>query len=487
MASPITWQNVNGRSLAEAAVPLDSASKMILGGFDRLSNTADGYGKLQQTIQNQEEEANVQSFMERLQRARTPEEVAALQASGELDTLRAALKPASLAKVRGAEDARIGSLMQQTTARNTFEDAVAKRTADPIFEQFRLAGLNGDEATQSKLLADNPNLRGWAEQVEKDKALERKVLEQARADRMAPIQEANAIAEGKIKGLQLSSAEQAAKDAAEQRRLAAQLAREQQTYLSGKVAGEEVLGSTAKRLGLPVDDSGRANVDDYTPEQKALLNKEVVLAGGQPIDVVRGSDTVVADKMLARLMQSGEFSPETIMKNRDTIRGAFASNVSSGAIGNDAAAIALARAQEKVMMEEKAANNWSAPGAPDTRRNYEELAKDVPSLINKESGFGVEKDIGPIQGLLNDLAINGLEIKSNGKTVRVTPSVNDVRGAIREAKGNRFGWGDDVRADNIREILQKRYNSPEVIERLSEAGDIQAYRRKQAVRELLNK
>ena len=487
MASPITWQNVNGRSLAEAAVPLESASKMILGGFDRLSNTADGYGKLQQTIQNQEEEANVQSFMERLQRARSPEEVAALQASGELDTLRAALKPTSLAKVRGAEDARIASLMQQTTAKNTFEDSLAKRAADPIFEQYRLAGLNGDEAAQAKLLADNPNLRGWATAVEQDKALERKMIEQARADRLAPIQEANAIAEGKIKGLQLSSAEQAAKDAAEQRRLSAQLAKEQQTYLSGKVAGEDALGAAAKRLGLPVDDSGRAKVDDYTPEQKAALNKEAVLAGGQPIDVVRGSDTAVADKMLARLMQSGEFSPETIMKNRDAIRGAFASNVSSGAIGNDAAAIALARAQEKVMMEEKAANNWSAPGAPDTRRNYEELAKDVPSLINKESGFGVEKDIGPIQGLLNDLAINGLEIKSNGKTVRVTPSVNDVRGAIREAKGNRFGWGDDVRADNIREILQKRYNSPEVIERLSEAGDIQAYRRKQAVRELLNK
>jgi len=487
MATPITWQTINGPSMALASIPMESAAKLILGGFDRAGEALTGYNKQQQAIEDRNANAQVQTFLERLQRVRSPEEVAALQASGELDTLRAGLRPEDLAKVRGAEEDRTSSLMQQTTAKNTFEDSLAKRAADPIFEQYRLAGLNGDEATQTKLLADNPNLRGWATAVEQDKALEGKMIEQARADRLAPIQEANAIAEGKIKGLQLSSAEQAAKDAAEQRRLAAQLAREQQTYLSGKVAGEEVLGATAKRLGLPVDDYGRANVDDYTPEQKAALNKEVVLAGGQPIDVVRGSDTVVADRMLARLMQSGEFSPETIMKNRDAIRGAFASNVSSGAIGNDAAAIALARAQEKVMMEEKAANNWSAPGAPDTRRNYEELAKDVPSLINKESGWSVEKDIGPIQGLLNDLAINGLEIKSNGKTVRVTPSVNDVRGAIREAKGNRFGWGDDVRADNIREILQKRYNSPEVIERLSEAGDIQAYRRKQAVRELLNK
>lgn len=225
MASPITWQNVTGRSLAEAAAPLESASKLILGGFDRLSNTVDGYGKLQQTIQNQEEEANVQNFMERLQRARTPEEVAALQASGELDALRSTLKPTSLAKVRGAEDSRIASLMQQTTARNTFEDSMADRAADPIRQAYRVAVLNRDEATQKAIRDANPNLRGLDRLLDEERKLERTFVEQDRADRMAPIQEANAIAEGKIKGLQLSSAEHAAKDAAEQRRLAAQLAR----------------------------------------------------------------------------------------------------------------------------------------------------------------------------------------------------------------------------------------------------------------------
>ena len=482
MASPITWQNVNGRSLAEAAAPLESASKLILGGFDRLSNTADGYGKLQQTVQNQEEEANVQNFMERLQRARTPEEVAALQASGELDALRAVLKPASLAKVRGAEDVRIGSLMQQTTARNTFEDSMADRAADPIRQAYRVAVLNRDEATQKAIRDANPNLRGLDRLLDEERKLERTFVEQDRADRMAPIQEANAIAEGKIKGLQLSGAEQAAKDAAEQRRLSAQLAREQQTYLSGKVAGEEILGSTAKRLGLPVDDSGRAKVDDYTPEQKAALNKEVILAGGQPIDVVQGSDTAVADKMLSRFMQSGEFSPETVMKNRDAIRGAFASNVSSGAIGNDAAAIALARAQEKVMMEEKAANNWSAPGNPDTRRNYEELAKDVPALIDKTSGIDPDEDVASIQKLLTDLAVNGIEVK---KGVFVTPSINDVRAAIRQAEG---GWfSDSTRADTVKSYLETLMKSPNVAKRLAEAEDLKQYQRKQAVREILNK
>ena len=158
MASPITWQNVTGRSLAEAAVPLESASKLILGGFDRLSKAADGYGQLQQTIQNQEEEANVQNFMERLQRARSPEDVAALQASGELDTLRAALQPASLAKVRGAEDARIESLQNQITKRQTFQQEQDRITQLPIAQQAEVLAAKGDTAGLDALLKSNPTL-----------------------------------------------------------------------------------------------------------------------------------------------------------------------------------------------------------------------------------------------------------------------------------------------------------------------------------------
>ena len=171
MASPITWQNVNGRSLAEAAAPTESASKLILLGFDRLSNTADGYGKLQQTIQNQEEEANVQNFMERLQRARTPEEVAALQASGELDTLRAALKPASLAKVRGAEDVRLQSLRDQITKGQAFQQDQERITQLPIAQQAEVLAAKGDTTGLDALLKSNPNLLNPAKYLSTAKAV----------------------------------------------------------------------------------------------------------------------------------------------------------------------------------------------------------------------------------------------------------------------------------------------------------------------------
>lgn len=158
MASPITWQNVTGRSLAEASIPLEAASKTILSGFDRLSKAADGYNQLQQTSQNQEEEANVQNFMERLQRARTPEEVAALQDSGELDALRAVLKPASLAKVRGAEDVRLQSLRDQITKGQAFQQDQERITQLPIAQQAEVLAAKGDTVGLDALLKSNPTL-----------------------------------------------------------------------------------------------------------------------------------------------------------------------------------------------------------------------------------------------------------------------------------------------------------------------------------------
>ena len=481
MASPITWQTVNGPSIAQAAIPMESAAKLILGGFDRAGKTLDGYNTQQQGIEDRGANAKVQSFLERLQRVSSPEEVASLQASGELDTLRAGLRPQDLEKVRGAEDKRVQSLMQQTSAKNTFDDAVAKRAADPVFEAYRIAGLNGDEATQTRLLAENPNMRGWADQVEKDKALERKMKDQAFADELAPYTRDNTIAQSKLTGVQLKNAERANNDAEEERRLSIRLAGEQQKYLDQQNQQETELGKVAQRLGLPVDPSGRARVSEYTQEQKLRLDNEAILSGGLPSDTIRGSDTLTADKMLERLAKSGEFSPQAIMKNRDAIRSTFASNVSTGAVGNDAATIALNRAREKVINDERAKDNWSAPGAPDTRRNYEELAKDVPSLIDKTSGIDPEEDVADVQKLLNELAVKGIEVK---KGVFVTPSTNDVRAALRQASG---GWfKDSTRADNVKEYLKNIMSSPEVTKRLAEAEDLKVFKRKEAVREILN-
>ena len=432
MATPITWQNVQGRSLAEAATPLQYAAQNIGSAFDKLGGVYKDYQTQQQKQVDLAAEANVQGFLERLQRVQSPEEVTALQASGELDALRAGLRPQDLAKVRGAEEARVGSLMQQTTARNAFNDTEAKRAADPVFEAFRLAGLNGDEATQAELLKANPQLR-WSSEVEKDKALERKMKDQAFADDLAPYTRENTIAESKLTGVKLKNAERANVEADEERRFNERLTTAIDTHFSNQVK-----------------------------------------AGDTPI-----SDTVAADSFLASV--GSEFSPTLLRKQREAARAAFSSNGLASPVGNDAAAVALKKAEAKAAFTEKSANNWSAPGTPNIIKEFNQLAEEVPKLIDKTTGVDAEEDVADIQTLLYDLSNKGIEVE---KGVFVTPSINDVKTAIRTAEG---GWfSDNKRASNIKATLYKNMRTPEVSKRLAEAKDLQDYARKQAIQELLS-
>lgn len=481
MSSPITWQNVQGRSLAEAATPMQAASQSILGGFDRMGKVFDQYQGMEQKKLDLADEANVQGFLDRLQRASTPEEVAALQASGELDAMRAGIGTKNLARVRGAEDTRVAGLMQQMGARQEFGDKQTDRTEAPIREAYNLAVLNKDEAAQKAIRDANPNLRGWDKLVGNEQATERKFLEQDRADRMAPLTEANAVAEAELKKIALGTAKETAADAAEQKRLETRLAAEQQAYLGQQAERGQKLGMLAKKMGFPTDMAGNARVSDMTTEQLARLDNEAILSGLPTVKDVTGSDTEKADNVFAALTESGEFSARALQKNRDGIRKSFASNGLSGAVGGDAAAIDRVAAQQKVLFDEIDKNNWNAPGNPTVRESYESLAKDVPAILDKTSGIDAEEDVPAIQEFVHEMATVGLEVKPG---VFMTPSVNDIRAAIRSAQG---GWfKDSTRTTNIRESLKEMAQKPEFNKRMEEAGQSTEYRRKQAVKDILN-
>lgn len=72
-------------------------------------------------------EGNKQAFLTALQGAKTPEEVATLQASGQLQELQSKLTPQDLAAVRGADEARVAGLRQQITAGQQFDDGQVLR------------------------------------------------------------------------------------------------------------------------------------------------------------------------------------------------------------------------------------------------------------------------------------------------------------------------------------------------------------------------
>lgn len=149
----ITWRTLMGASPSEASRGFESAQRSIAGAFDQLGGLIKGAEAFNQKQADTEAEGRVQGFLDRIQGARTPEAVAALQASGELDTLRAALKPADLARVRGAEEARTTALRQGVVAENTFNDQLLARQRAPLINEAKMFVANNDRAGLNAFLA----------------------------------------------------------------------------------------------------------------------------------------------------------------------------------------------------------------------------------------------------------------------------------------------------------------------------------------------
>ena len=159
MATPITWQNVQGRSLAEAATPLQYAAQNIGSAFDKLGGVYKDYQTQQQKQIDDADAVNVQGFLDRLQRARTPEEVAALQASGELDAMRAGItNPKNMALVRGADEARLTAVRSLTEQGQKFGIGQDEFNARPVTDQAMLLAASGNAEGVASLFAANPNL-----------------------------------------------------------------------------------------------------------------------------------------------------------------------------------------------------------------------------------------------------------------------------------------------------------------------------------------
>jgi hypothetical protein len=149
----ITWRTLMGASPSEASRGFESAQRSIAGAFDQLGGLIKDREAGIKAEEDRAAEGRVQGFLDRIQGVRTPEGVAALQASGELDALRASLRPADLARVRGAEEARTTALRQGVVAENAFNDQVLARTRAPLINEAKMFVANNDRAGLQAFLA----------------------------------------------------------------------------------------------------------------------------------------------------------------------------------------------------------------------------------------------------------------------------------------------------------------------------------------------
>ena len=246
---PITWRNIEGDHTRGAASLFETARRALNDGMGNFKSIVDSRNELNQQNWNTQKEVNTDLFLDRLAQYKTPEELAAAQAAGELQNLKAQFGgQIDRDAVRGAEDAAAEQLMKRITAQNLYQDDTRRRSERDQMDVGRqlLLGKKYDEfdkwAAENNLL-DEPELhelkRTYQRQDAKDSRAERQLgisLNRANQENIRFQQEQDALIRNRFIGQQ-----------------AVQMAQEFQQYEQGTY---REMVSAAKDLGLSVDESG---------------------------------------------------------------------------------------------------------------------------------------------------------------------------------------------------------------------------------------
>jgi hypothetical protein len=512
MAGPITWQNIAAPSYSDAMTGLARAQQSLNSGFDSFNNVIKQQTDAGNANWDQVKKNNTDAFMNQLLSTTTADQFTALRDSGQLQQMLTANgAQIDQAAARAAMDTRLGTLQQRDLTGMQYQKAVEENAQDPIVRQIQMLSLKDPKAAQA-LLDQNPNLRRGFEVAQGIDTRTETVKQRGREDTkfewegkkfgfleaeerqkevMRPLdiqaKKAQINASGlsaKEAGLRIQKLEREEADSAQVRALDIASAEAQQAHTQRVTSLGKDMGVIAKGMGLPVTSAGLPDFDKMDDKQIEKYDASPALkAANLPTykEFVK-LDTVAADAFVNDVAASKKFSPAILKKFKDSMRTGFDSSVIGSKVGADAADRNLAAARTEAYFDAQDNKNWYAPNHPQARKGYEELAKDVPNLIDKTSGNGAAEDVADVQALVYEMATKGIDI-GGGKFM--TPSVEDVRNAVRTAGG---GWFfDSTRASNARKILEDRAKSSDVAASVKLGQESEAFRNKQAVYKILNK
>lgn len=485
MAGPITWRNVAPSADPNVAMQLLLSSERsignALGSFQKIVQDRNAFGAQEAATVR---EGNKQAFLDALAGAKTPEELAALQASGNLNTLKARLTPEGLAAVRGADEARLTGLRQQMVAGQQFDDGQIARRERPILDRVASRIASGDTAGARGIL-EAENLSQEAPLYSALSAAEQAAVVRERANRDDTWKVEDRKTKTALDALTLKRAQGESADAEEGRRFETRLAQESLRANAERDALGLRLGELAQVDGLPLTANKHPDFANWNPEQIQQFDELAKQAGLPGSRAYTNGDTARADNLFKTLAGSGEFSPRLLRANEAAIRNVYSSSQGS-LVGNDRVNQVLADAANQVGFDRVDASNWYAPNTSDARKSYEDLASKVPEIVKGSSnGLSAAEDVEDVQRLVGEIASVGIKRKDG---TFVTPSANDVMRFIRQSEG---GWfRDATRANNIRKELEAWVNTKEAMQMAKDGLESQAYRDKQRMlqiaRETLN-
>ena len=470
MGRPITWQNVGSTaSIGDATSALNSASRLFNTGFDGIGNVLKQAQATDEANWNQAKVNNTEAFYNAIaSRYATPEAYQAAVASGdvarEMAQYGAQIDQSSARKFM---DNQMATLQDRILKANTYQTSVDEYKAKPEAARLAILAAQDPNAALPAIAASGiPQAAALAEKAAasiRENAkfdLDKKERTQRLESGALDLKEKKLLDEEKDTSRVLDNLAAAAAE----------------SYRVARLDTDRKVGNIAKNLGYPVDKSGIVKYDDLTTEQLTRLQHAAVLEGVQDPLGTQTGDTVNADSFIAKLRKDGAFKPEVINRKEADLRKLFDSR-SPGSVGVDAARENMAAARDKVGFSQVADDNWFTAGSTNARKGYEQLATEVPTLLDKTSGYDAHEDVADLQKLVFEMATKGIEVK---KGVFISPPVQLVRNAIRTAQG---GWFTDAqRANNAREILKGSLDGIDITQKLKDATEADAYFNKQKVK-----
>jgi len=357
MANPITWRSLQGASSTGAASIMDSARGAFNDGFGALQGVLDKEQATAEANWDNTKQNNTNQLMDKYASYKSPEELAAAQASGELDALKAQFgNQYDAAAVREMEGGLQQKLIERISAQNQYADDSLDRTqrgdVDAIKGMIAKRDFTGADAALERL-----ELRNEAPLFEALQQGQRTQVEEGYQDRRFTMDEKKFGAEMSGIGLRNSAAQLQLTSQQEQQGMSAMVAQVLQNYpteqagreallqmardqgVSGKavLAGvTELSGLYGAATGLTKEDqdelakrqtSSQSSLERFTQDEKTALDKVIKNAPVEPVysfsDKDRMTEGQVYEQIAKVIPKNREETIKTIQEKVGDLSGKY--------------------------------------------------------------------------------------------------------------------------------------------------------------------
>ena len=267
----ITWQNINGPSVAQAAAPLGDAQKTLSGMFTGFEDILTKRAAMENANWDQTKVNNTNAFLNATQEAKTPEEFAAMEAMlrEQLKGYGAQVDPMA---ARAALDGRTALLQQRSLANQQYTDQQVEVANRPVEAGYRGALAQAKTPEGVSGLMDSMQAAVGAGAM--DPRIFAKVMQEARGTNTALVGEEQRAVTHTRQGLDLDSniAHRANQDkiAREKLGIERQQANLAQQRLTEDRAARE---AAANNAGITARSGLIKNMADLTQETTKAINE----------------------------------------------------------------------------------------------------------------------------------------------------------------------------------------------------------------------